>query len=193
MFQSTNAVKKIFYLNLIMFLLTMFKPHFMFQTFSMFDFNSQYFVPYQFITYQFMHQGFMHILFNMLVLLSFAPFVEEFYGEKKTWIYYLLCGISGSLLHVLMTNSGDIPLVGASASLWGMLVMFTLLRPNEKVYLFFLLGIKAKYIVSILFLIEVLSALIVHDRVSHYGHIGGALMGLFLYLNNKYATKLRSS
>ena len=105
MFQSTDAVKKIFYLNVIMFLLTTFFPQFMFQWFSMFDLHSQYFEPYQLITYQFMHQGFMHILFNMLVLLSFGPYIENFYGERKTWVYYLLCGVSGALLHVLMTNS----------------------------------------------------------------------------------------
>lgn len=184
MFQSTPVIKKIFYINIVAYLLTLLMPSIMYGIFSL---NNPILV-YQFITYQFMHGGFLHILFNMLVLLSFGPVVEEIYGSEKTWIYYLLCGVAGALLHLVVLGiSPTSPLVGASASIWGMMVIFTFLYPNQSLYLFFIpFPIKAKYIISILFLFEVFGGLFSHDNISHFGHIGGALMGGFIYFMNKY-------
>ena len=191
MFKSSKVVKTIFYVNILAFLLTMAFPTFMYSNMSMYDTDSQFYHIYQLLTYQFMHQGIMHIAFNMIVLLSFGPMVEEILGERKMWISYLLCGISGAMLHVGMTNYVDVPLVGASASIWGILVIFSLYYPNQKLYLFFLLGMKAKYLVSALFIVEVVSAIYMSDNVSHYGHIGGAIMGLLIFIQNKYARSIK--
>ena len=85
MFESTPVVKKIFYINVFMFLLTLMIPSVMYRLFAL---NNPYTI-YQFITYQFMHGGFIHIFFNMLVFLSFAPAIENIYGGRKMLIYYL--------------------------------------------------------------------------------------------------------
>jgi membrane associated rhomboid family serine protease len=64
--------------------------------------------------------------------------------------------------------------------------MFALLVPNEKLYLFFLpVGIKAKWAVYAFFAIELLSAFIVRDNVSHFAHVGGALTGAAIYFYEK--------
>lgn len=198
MFQSSKVVKTIFYLNVILFILTLLSPTFtlilpnqagdvpaIFKYLAMWSFDNGNFIPTQLLTYQFLHSGVLHILFNMLVLLSFGPSVEDLLGEKKMWIYYLLCGVSGALLHNFMVSSG-VPMVGASASVWGIMIFFTLTYPNEKMYLFFIpYGIKGKYLIGFMFLYEVFSAFNVVDNISHFGHIGGALMGGLLYFYNK--------
>lgn len=183
MFQSAKATKTIFYLNIIVFLFTLMFSSFIYENFAMYDFNdSSLFKPWQIITYQFLHGGLFHIVFNMLVLLSFGPLVEHEYGTKRFWIYYLLCGVASCLLHSVMLNSGDIPLVGASGSIWGVLMMFTFLYPNQKLYLFFIpIGIKAKYIVTFMFLFEVFGGFTMNDGTAHFGHVGGGLMGLILF------------
>lgn len=184
MFKSTQAVKTIFYINLVSFLLTLVIPSYVYGLFSMRGFDSEYYLHYQLITYQFLHGGFFHLLFNMLVLLSFAPSIEEIYGTKKFWIYYLLCGIGSALLHGFIIG-GLTPLVGASGSLWGIMVMYTLMFPNDKMYLFLIpIGIKAKYLIFALFLFELFSSFS-NDGIAHLGHVGGAITGLVLYFFNR--------
>jgi membrane associated rhomboid family serine protease len=182
MFQSTPTVKTIFYINLVAFLLTLILPNTMYGIFSLTNANT----IYQLISHQFIHANLLHIFFNMLVLLSFGPTVEEYYGSKKMWIYYLACGVAGALLHVAMIHSNS-PLVGASGSIWGIMVMFTLLYPEQEMYMFFVpIPIKAKYIVGALFLFEVFGGLkFSNDNVAHFGHIGGSLMGGLLYYLHK--------
>jgi membrane associated rhomboid family serine protease len=198
MFQSSKVIKTIFYANVILFIITLLTPTFamifqnqhgdipmIFKYLAMWSFENDNFLPTQLLTYQFLHSGVLHILFNMLVLLSFGPSVENILGEKRMWTYYLLCGISGAVLHNVMITSG-VPMVGASASVWGIMALFTLTYPNEKMYLFFIpVGIKGKYLIGVMFLYEVFSAFNVNDNISHFGHIGGALMGGLLYFYNK--------
>lgn len=188
MFQSTKTIKTIFYLNVVMFIATLILPSINVYL-AMYDLNdSKLFMPWQLITHQFLHAGIIHILFNMLVLLSFGPSVEDIYGSKNTWIYYLSCGIGGSLLHSFMVNSGDIPLVGASGAVWGIIVLFTLLNPNQKMYLFLIpIGIKAKYLITVLFAYEVFSGFTGSGgNVANFGHVGGAIVGAIIFLLHKF-------
>lgn len=186
MFESTPAVKTIFYINVMAFLLTLLIPGIME---SLFAFSNIYY-PWQLITYQFMHGGVMHIFFNMIVLVSFGPYVEQVYGARKFWIYYLLCGVIGAFLQYFMTLYTDmpnIPLVGASAAIWGIMTLFTLLNPNGSMYLFFIpIAIKAKYLIGTLFIIEIFSAIYLSDSVGHYAHIGGAITGGLIFLFSKF-------
>lgn len=185
MFEATKSVKSIFYINLVLFLLTLVMPNLLYAYLPMYEMNSPEFHYYQLITYQFMHGGFVHILFNMLVFLSFAPYVEEYYGTNKFTLFYLLCGIGSALLHNMLSTG--FPLVGASGAIWGIMLIFTILNPNQKVYLFFIpYGIKCKWVIGAMLFIELFSGLVSTDNVSHFGHIGGALTGFLLYLQNKY-------
>jgi membrane associated rhomboid family serine protease len=190
MFEGTPLIKKIFWINVLAFSLTLILASMnfsVFERFAMWSYKGDNFYPWQLITYQFLHAGFFHIIFNMLALLSIGPFVERFLGEKKFLPFYLLCGVGSALLHMSISNNVTVPMVGASGALFGLLVLFSIIHPNEKLYLFFIpIGIKAKYMVSTLIAIEVLLGLFsTSDGIGHWAHVGGALTGITLYLINK--------
>lgn len=191
MFNSTKTVKSIFYINIIVYILTILFPVEVYTNFAMYNFDNPNFSLYQLVSYQFLHGGFMHILFNMLVLLSFGSYIENKYGARKFLIYYLLCGIFAALFHIYLSTHNSV-LVGASGSIWGIMALFTILHPNEKIVFFFIpYGIKAKYLIPVLFLIEIVSSFLSNDNVSHYGHIGGGIAGVFIYFIDKYSKRLK--
>jgi membrane associated rhomboid family serine protease len=78
--------------------------------------GSQNFQPYQFVTYMFMHGGIAHIFFNMYALFIFGASIENAWGGKRFFIYYMVCGIGAGLIQVLVIGiriyflSKDIPL-----------------------------------------------------------------------------------
>ena len=190
MFEGTPLIKKIFWINVLAFSLTLILASMnfsVFEHFALWSYKGDNFYPWQLITHQFLHAGFFHIIFNMLALLSIGPFVERFLGEKKFLPFYLLCGVGSALLHMSLSNNVTVPMVGASGALFGLLVLFSIIHPNEKLYLFFIpIGIKAKYMVSTLIAIEVLLGLFsTSDGIGHWAHVGGSLTGITLYLINK--------
>ena len=190
MFEGTPLIKKIFWINVLAFSLTLILASInfsVFEHFALWSYKGDNFYPWQLITHQFLHAGFFHIIFNMLALLSIGPFVERFLGEKKFLPFYLLCGVGSALLHMSLSNNVTVPMVGASGALFGLLVLFSIIHPNEKLYLFFIpIGIKAKYMVSTLIAIEVLLGLFsTSDGIGHWAHVGGSLTGITLYLINK--------
>lgn len=194
MFERTKAVRDIFYLNVLIFLfgfVILFLGIDISRWFAAFTYKGDQFELYQLVTYQFLHGGFLHILFNMLVFLSFGPSVENYLGTKKFVYFYLISGIASALFFMLLMPSETPPLVGASGSIYGIMMMFTILYPNQKVSLMFIpYGIKAKYIIGGMFLFEVFSAFSDSvGNVAHWGHVGGGLCGMALILINKYITK----
>ena len=190
MFEGTPLIKKIFWINVLAFSLTLILACMNFSVFEYFaqwSYKGDNFYTWQLITHQFLHGGFLHIIFNMLALLSIGPFVERFLGEKKFVPFYLLCGVGSALLHMSISNNVNIPMVGASGALFGLLALFSIIHPNEKLYVFLIpIGIKAKYMVGALIIIEVLLGLFsTSDGIGHWAHVGGALTGITLYLINK--------
>lgn len=193
MFQGTQSVKFLFYTNLLIFAITFVLAALninILGPFVLWSYNSELFLPHQLITYQFLHGGFLHLIFNMLALVSILPSVEDYLDSKKFLIYYLICGIFAGLFNTFMTGS-TIPMVGASGSIWGMIVMFAILFPNTEMSLFLLpIGIKAKWLILGLAAIELMLGLNgVADGVAHLAHIGGGIMGLILLGYEKYIVK----
>lgn len=193
MFKSSPIVKKLFYINIAIFLadfLLRINGYSLVGIFALFPPSSGHFSVYQLLTHQFLHAGLFHLLFNMLALVSIAPYVEEDLGSKKFLPFYLISGLGSALLHLSLINS-NIPMVGASGAIYGVLMYFSLSNPNEKLYLFLIpLGIKAKYLIPGVLLIEILLAInSVSDGIGHWAHIGGAITGLVLYLLNKVSNK----
>jgi membrane associated rhomboid family serine protease len=141
------------------------------------------FYPWQLVTYLFMHGGFWHLLLNMLALWMFGMELENIWGSKKFLMYYLMCGIGAGLATILVTplfTTQLLPTVGASGSVYGILVAFGMLFPNREIFLYFLFPIKAKYFVIIYMLIELFSVGS-NSGVAHAAHLGGGLVG-FIYL-----------
>lgn len=142
------------------------------------------FQVWQLITYQFMHGGFSHILFNMFALWMFGSSIEDVFGSKKFLIFYLLAGVSAGLLHLFVSPLlGGAPAVtiGASGSIYGVLIAYALFFPDNLIFLYFLIPVKAKYLIGFLVVIEFLAVDSASSGVAHLAHLGGALFG-FLYI-----------
>lgn len=152
--------------------------------FTVIDGIGTLFRPWQLVTYMFLHGGFMHILFNMLALWMFGIEVENTWGTKKFLIYYGLCGLGGAAAHLIMSgffNLPSAPLVGASGAIFGVLVAYGVMFPENRIVFFpIFFPLKARFAVGIFIVIEVLS-IGGQDNVAHLAHLGGAVTGI-LYL-----------
>ena len=204
MFRITPIVKHFIIINVIMFALTLLAENFMLEKFALFYFNSPFFKPYQLISYIFMHGGFMHILFNMYSLYIFGSVLESVWGGKKFFIYYMVTGIGAALFHLFITylriESGVldpylasiIPMVGASGAIYGLLLAYGVLFPNNVLTLFFPpVSLKAKYMVFVFGELEFLLGLGGSgDGVAHFAHLGGMLFGFVILMIWKRGNKL---
>ena len=204
MFRITPIVKHFIIINVIMFALTLLAENFMLEKFALFYFNSPFFKPYQLISYIFMHGGFMHILFNMYSLYIFGSVLESVWGGKKFFIYYMVTGIGAALFHLFITylriESGVldpylasiIPMVGASGAIYGLLLAYGVLLPNNVLTLFFPpVSLKAKYMVFVFGGLEFLLGLGGSgDGVAHFAHLGGMLFGFVILMIWKRGNKL---
>ncbi|MDI6779824.1 MAG: rhomboid family intramembrane serine protease [Bacteroidota bacterium] len=140
---------------------------------------------WQLFTYMFMHAGFMHLLFNMFALWMFGMELENTWGSKKFFLYYLLCGLGAGLSNLVigpLFNQGGAT-VGASGAVYGILLAFGMLFPNRPIFLYFFIPIRAKYFVMIFMAIELYAGIIgTGDGIAHFAHLGGAAFGFFLLM-----------
>ena len=84
-------------------------------------------------TSMFMHGGFMHLIGNMLYMWIFADNIEDNLGPTKFLIFYLLCGIGAAMTQVLMDTHSQVPMVGASGAIGGVLGAYLINHPNARV------------------------------------------------------------
>lgn len=179
-----TVVKNLLIINLIFFLATMVLERYGFLYITnMMALNpiwSGRFRVWQLVTYMFMHASFDHLFFNMFALWMFGYVLENFWGGKRFLLYYLVCGIGAGLLNLLIP--GWSITVGASGAVYGILLAFGMMFPNERIYLYFLLPIKAKWFVIGYAAIELLEGLFRMDGIAHFAHLGGMLFGLLLIL-----------
>lgn len=191
------VVKNIIIINIIMFVATLAIGNFMYEKLSLFYFKSPMFKPYQLVTHMFMHGNFVHILFNMYTLYMFGAVLENVWGGKKFLLYYLVTGIGAALLHsgVLYLQAQSMnniqleflystPTVGASGAIYGLLLAYGMLFPNNVMGLVFPpVMMKAKYFVLIFGAIELLLGLTGRNSgVAHFAHLGGMIFGFFLII-----------
>jgi len=144
--------------------------------------------PWTFLTYMFLHGSALHLAFNLLTLFIFGGSVEDRFGSRSFIWFYLLCGMGGALLSLLLVQGIPIrvPIVGASGAIYGVLVAFAWHWPDAPIYMFpFPVPIPAKWLVTFAFAVSLLLALPTFsgggDGVAHLAHLGGMMAG-FLYL-----------
>jgi len=137
---------------------------------------------YQPFTYMFFHGGIAHIFFNMFVLWMFGTEIEFRWGSKRFGRFYILGGLAGALLTLIVQSSQNIPMIGASAAIYGVLVAYWVMFPNRYLYLYFLFPIKVKWAIPGLMIIGFLFGGI---HVAHFAHLGGAIFG-FLYMKSDW-------
>ena len=162
-------------------------------TLALFFPTSEYFRPFQIITHMFMHGDPTHLLFNMFALYIFGPPLEIFWGARRFLFYYLATGAGAFILQLLVTyieleyslvspNVVNVPMLGASGAIFGLLAGYGMLFPNNLIHLLFPpISLKAKYFVLIYAGIELLMGLSPFNTgVAHFAHLGGALAGFLL-------------
>jgi membrane associated rhomboid family serine protease len=151
---------------------------------SAFGVTNSFFV-WQLVTYMFVHGGLMHLLFNMLTLWFFGTTLERDWGSRQFLKYYLYCGIAAGVC-VLIADflTRDSITIGASGAIFGVLVAFGVLYPNQTVLMSFLFPIRAKYMVMIYAAIELLLTFGPNSGISTIAHLGGMAFG-YVYLKGR--------
>ncbi len=143
------------------------------------------------ITYSFLHGGFGHLLFNMFALWMFGVQVENRWGSQRFVVFYFFCVVGAALTHLLFV-SAPVPTIGASGGVFGILLAFGMMFPNQPIYLYFLFPIKAKWLVIGFGLLELWSGVTgTASGVANFAHLGGMIFGFLLiqYWRGKLPTK----
>ncbi len=201
------VIKNIIIINAFMLILTMINREFMIEHFALFYPASAFFKPWQILTHIFMHGNFGHLLFNMYALWMFGSVLEQLWGPKKFLLYYLVTGLGAAALHMgvqwmeasslvnaINENGADAmnaltryrilmntPTVGASGAVYGILLAYGMLFPNNELRIIFLpIALKAKYFVIIFAVIELILGLVGGGNIAHFAHLGGMIFGYFL-------------
>lgn len=142
---------------------------------------------WQIFTYMFLHSPFnmLHIFFNMYLLWVFGTAVEQEWGSKKFLHYYIFSGL-GAGLSILLLNAVTAPYsltIGASGAIFALLLAFGILFPNAEILLFFIIPVKAKYLVLVYGLLEFYLMINASTgNISHIGHLGGLFFGFIYFL-----------
>ena len=138
----------------------------------------------------FLHSGIAHLMGNMLYLWIFGNNIEDVLGKFRFIIFYLVCGTLASMGHIVTDLQSDVPMVGASGAISGILgaylVLFPFARVKTLIFLGFLITIvrvPAIILLVIWMLIQVFSGVVAGDGgVAWFAHIGGFIAGMLLIL-----------
>ncbi|MEW6095672.1 MAG: rhomboid family intramembrane serine protease [bacterium] len=184
-YRLTSGIKNLIIINSIIFLLQLFGLNNFIKFLGLTPVLVYHkLMLWQLVTYMFLHGDIFHILFNMLALWMFGSTIEARWGTKKFVRYYFLCGIGGGIATCLLSPNSIIPSIGASASIFGILVAYGMMFPNSIVLLFGLFPMKARHFVILFGAIELLACLrYTPDGIGHFAHLGGMVVG-YLYLKN---------
>jgi membrane associated rhomboid family serine protease len=147
------------------------------------------------VTYMFLHGGLFHLLFNMFALWMFGCEIERTWGSREFLKYYFITGIGAGLLTLVLSFNSRTPTIGASGAIFGILIAFALMFPDRLIYLYFLLPVKAKYVVAFFAVIELLASFgHTSDGIGHFAHLGGMLVGyVYLKADWRFSTFFRLS
>ena len=155
--------------------------------FALYPPGSPNFRWWQFITYMFMHGSFWHIFFNMYTLWVFGSMVERIIGPRKFVLLYGICGVGAAMFHIAVTRllgGANVPMVGASGAIYGLLVAYAMLFPSSRMTLIFPpITLSAKWMVVAFAGIELLTGVLgTAEGIAHFAHLGGMVVGMLLLL-----------
>ena len=152
------------------------------------------------LTSIFMHGGWMHLIGNMMYLIIFADNVEDVFGTKKFILFYLLSGIFASFSQAFMDFSSEIPMIGASGAIAGVLGAYLFYFPRAKIlvlvpfFIFFTIRVPASILLIFWFVFQFLNLSNVESSVAWMAHIGGFIFGyIFSIINGKKPSSKRGS
>lgn len=146
------------------------------------------------ITSMFLHAGWLHIIGNMWYLWIFGNNVEDALGHFKYLFFYLACGLGGGVLHILSQPNSQVPTLGASGAIAGVLAAYLILFPNTRVVtivpIFFfiqVIRVPALLLIGLWFIIQLASGIGTLSTTpaggtAWFAHVGGFIAGLLLIL-----------
>jgi membrane associated rhomboid family serine protease len=139
--------------------------------------------PWGAVTYLFIHSGILHLATNMFALYMFGSAVEDRMGSRTFILYYLYCGIGAALASLLLAQFTTLlPIQGASGAVLGVAVAFAIYWPDAEVTIFpFPIAIRARTLVILLALIDLVFAKLGSSGVAHEAHLGGMLAGYLFF------------
>jgi membrane associated rhomboid family serine protease len=150
------------------------------------------FLPWQLVTYAFLHdpRTLLHLAFNMLALVMFGSQVEHVWKARRYATYYFVSVVGAALCQLVvawlsMEQSGRVySTLGASGGVFGLLLAYGVLFPNQRVMLLFPpIPMKARTLVILYAAAELLMGLNgLQPGVAHFAHLGGMLFGWLLIL-----------
>jgi len=163
---------------------------------------SQYFAIerlqlWRFVTFQFLHGSLHHLVFNMLALYFFGPLVEFYLRPRQFLVFYLLSGVGGALFYLVLLMLGyrigtpTVPLVGASAGIFGVLVAAALIAPHAMVYVFGLIPMRLVTLAYFFIIYAVLQVIFLRANAGgEAAHLGGAAMGVLLMRKTNWLERI---
>jgi membrane associated rhomboid family serine protease len=141
-------------------------------------------------TSMFMHGGWMHLIGNMLYLWIFGNNVEDAMGHVRFILFYLLCGIAAVLAQALPDPGSEVPMIGASGAISGILGAYLILYPHARVlvaipfgFIIHTMRIPAGFVLGFWFIMQLISSAAAGDQqggVAFGAHIGGFIAGMAL-------------
>lgn len=140
-----------------------------------------------FLTAIFLHGGWTHVLGNMLFLWVFGDNIEDRLGHLKYFIFYLLTGIIGGIAHILSNPFSEVPIIGASGAIAGVLGAYLVTFPRARVLTFIfivIVEIPAVIFLAMWFVLQLFNGTAslggAADPVAWWAHVGGFLSGMLL-------------
>jgi membrane associated rhomboid family serine protease len=144
----------------------------------------------------FLHGGWMHLIGNMLYLWVFGNNVEDAMGHGRFIVFYLLCGLLAALTQAVLNPDSEIPMVGASGAISGVLGAYLLLHPHARILVIIPIGIliytpwiAAYWVLGFWFVLQILNSLVSASEtggVAYGAHLGGFVAGMLLIPLFKY-------
>jgi len=147
---------------------------------------------WRFLTFQFLHASPMHLLLNMVAIYLFGPIVEGQFGARRFTAFYLLCGLAGACFYLLLSVAhvlpmpADMPMVGASAGIFGLLVAAALIAPQVQIfYYFFPVTIGLLAVLGMLMAVYSVISL-GYNAGGEAAHLGGGILGFAIMKNQHW-------
>lgn len=184
----TDAIKLLVSVNLTIFFLQTIsgKEHLLFDLFGLVPQAIwSDFMIWQPLTYLFFHGNIWHVLINMFVLWMFGSELENAWGRKSFLKYYFMTGIGAGIVTCLFNLQSNIPVVGASGAVYGILLAYGLSFPNRTVYLYGLIPIKSIWFVIAIGILAFFSSFQQMTQISHLTHISGMAIG-YIFLKRRW-------
>ncbi len=146
---------------------------------------------FSFLSFMFLHGGFWHLLGNLWFLYIFGDNVEDRLGHGRYLIFYLVCGMTSGLSHLLLNINSNVPTIGASGAIAGVMGAYFILHPRARILtlipIFFIpyfLEIPAFFFIGFWFVMQFISAAASHGQaggVAWWAHIGGFVFGILFF------------